>query len=234
MCAGSIAGYGPLAVLDQIGLLVGRGETIAVLGPNGAGKSTLMKALSGLIRPVQGTMRLAASSLSGSGTPCRARRLGPCSRGRQVFPPIDRCREPSPWRDPPRRFRACGNRDDAGSISAIAPAPAQRGGSAVRRRTTDACARRGLLARPDILLLTNRRWVWRPRFALELFAQLRRLRDEGKTLLIVDQMADHVLAIADRRLCARRRRVVAQGGTANLRGAVLDDAYLGTLPAAVN
>src|SRR5260370_33718204 len=50
------AGYGPLAVLDQVGLRVGRGETIAVLGPNGAGKSTLMKALSGLIRPVQGTI----------------------------------------------------------------------------------------------------------------------------------------------------------------------------------
>ena len=48
------AGYGPLSVLHQIGLRVGRGETIAVLGPNGAGKSTLMKALSGLIRPVQG------------------------------------------------------------------------------------------------------------------------------------------------------------------------------------
>ncbi len=46
------AGYGALGVLDGIGLQVGRGETIAVLGPNGAGKSTLMKALSGLLRPV--------------------------------------------------------------------------------------------------------------------------------------------------------------------------------------
>ena len=41
-------------MLDEVGLQVGRGETIAVLGPNGAGKSTLMKALSGLIRPVTG------------------------------------------------------------------------------------------------------------------------------------------------------------------------------------
>ncbi|MEI9924001.1 MAG: ATP-binding cassette domain-containing protein [Bradyrhizobium sp.] len=52
------AGYGPLGVLHQIGLRVGRGETIAVLGPNGAGKSTLMKALSGLIRPVEGAIEV--------------------------------------------------------------------------------------------------------------------------------------------------------------------------------
>ena len=52
--------------------------------------------------------------------------------------------------------------------------------------------------------------------------------------LIVDQMADHVLAIADRGYVIAGGRVVAQGEPAGLRDAMLDDAYLGTHPAVVN
>jgi branched-chain amino acid transport system ATP-binding protein len=54
------------------------------------------------------------------------------------------------------------------------------------------------------------------------------------TLLIVDQMADHVLAIADRGYVLAGGRVVAQGPAAELREASLDDAYLGADPAVVN
>jgi branched-chain amino acid transport system ATP-binding protein len=54
------------------------------------------------------------------------------------------------------------------------------------------------------------------------------------TLLIVDQMADHVLAIADRGYVIAGGRVVAQGESAGLRDAMLDDAYLGAQPAVVN
>jgi ABC-type branched-subunit amino acid transport system ATPase component len=54
------------------------------------------------------------------------------------------------------------------------------------------------------------------------------------TLLIVDQMADHVLAIADRGYVLGGGSVVKQGSAAELRDAVLDDAYLGARPAAVN
>src|SRR6202045_630244 len=60
---GLSAGYGPLAVLDNVSLKVGRGEVIALFGPNGAGKSTLMKALSGLIRPVKGRISLGGKNL---------------------------------------------------------------------------------------------------------------------------------------------------------------------------
>src|SRR5260370_16543113 len=83
------AGYGPLAVLDQIGLKVSRGETIAVLGPNGAGKSTLMKALSGLIRPVQGTIGFGNVALEQLPAHRIARAgLILVPQGRQVFPQL--------------------------------------------------------------------------------------------------------------------------------------------------
>jgi len=93
---------------------------------------------------------------------------------------------------------------------------------------------RGLLARPDILLLDEPSLGLAPAVAAELFGQFTRLRDEGMTLLIVDQMADHVLAIADRGYVIAGGRVVAQGEPSRLRDAMLDDAYLGTHPAVVN
>ena len=92
---------------------------------------------------------------------------------------------------------------------------------------------RGLLARPDILLLDEPSLGLAPAVAAELFGQLAQLRDDGMTLLVVDQMADHVLAIADRGYVLGGGRVVAQGQATELRGAMLDDAYLGALPAAV-
>jgi branched-chain amino acid transport system ATP-binding protein len=73
-----------------------------------------------------------------------------------------------------------------------------------------------------------------PLIATELFGQFTRLRGEGMTLLIVDQMADHVLAIADRGYVLGGGRVVAQGQATELRGTMLDDAYLGALPAVVD
>src|SRR5258705_8763141 len=83
------AGYGSLAVLDWIGLTVGQGETIAVLGPNGAGKSTLMKALSGLIRPVQGTIGFGGLELERLPAHVVARAgLTLVPEGRQVFPQL--------------------------------------------------------------------------------------------------------------------------------------------------
>jgi ABC-type branched-subunit amino acid transport system ATPase component len=93
---------------------------------------------------------------------------------------------------------------------------------------------RGLLARPDILLLDEPSLGLAPAVAAELFRQFTALRDEGMTLLIVDQMADHVLAIADRGYVLAGGRVVAQGGATELREASLADAYLGADPAVVN
>ena len=137
---GLAAGYGPLAVLDRVALRVGRGETIAVLGPNGAGKSTLMKALSGLIRPIQGAIgfdgleleRLPAHRVARAG-------LILVPEGRQVFPQLTVAENLRTRCNPPRRLCRFRNRDHAGSISAVAPAPAHRRGSAVGRRATDAC-----------------------------------------------------------------------------------------------
>jgi branched-chain amino acid transport system ATP-binding protein len=229
------AGYGPLDVLDQVSLRVGRGETIAVLGPNGAGKSTLMKALSGMIRPVRGAIGFGGMELERLPAHLVARAgLILVPEGRQVFPQLTVA----------ENFRLGATRRSDFVLSEI-EAMLERFPPLRPRLHTAAgllsggeqqmlAVARGLLARPDILLLDEPSLGLAPAVAAELFGQLTRLREEGMTLLIVDQMADHVLAIADRGYVLGGGRVLAQGRAAELRGAMLDDAYLGALPAVVN
>ena len=80
---------------------------------------------------------------------------------------------------------------------------------------------RGLLARPEVLLLDEPSLGLAPAVVAELFEQFTRLRDEGMTLLIVDQMADLCAGHCRPRLCARRR---PRGGAGQRRGAARCDA----------
>src|SRR3984957_13542086 len=229
------AGYGPLAVLDQVGLRIGRGETIAVLGPNGAGKSTLMKALSGLIRPIQGTIGFGGVELEGLSAHRVARAgLILVPEGRQVFPQLTVAENLRLGATRRRDFEFAEIETMLDRFPPLRPRLHTAAGLLSGGEQQMLAVARGLLARPDILLLDEPSLGLAPAVAAELFAQLRRLREEGMTLLIVDQMADHVLAIADRGYVLGGGRVVAQGPATGLRGAMLDDAYLGALPAAVN
>jgi ABC-type branched-subunit amino acid transport system ATPase component len=229
------AGYGPLNVLDQVTLSVGRGETIAVLGPNGAGKSTLMKALSGLIRPVQGAIGFARVALERQPAHLVARAgLILVPEGRQVFPQLSVAENLRLGATRRSDFAAAEIEMMLDRFPKLRPRLHTVAGLLSGGEQQMLAVARGLLARPDILLLDEPSLGLAPAVAAELFGQLTRLREEGMTLLIVDQMADHVLAIADRGYVLGGGRVVAQGPATELRGAMLDDAYLGALPAVVN
>src|SRR5215813_8167565 len=71
---GLTAGYDRAAVVRDLSLTVGPGEVVALLGANGAGKTTTLKAISGLIKPMTGTIRLDGADLGGVSATARARR----------------------------------------------------------------------------------------------------------------------------------------------------------------
>ena len=229
------AGNGSIPVLDKIGLRVARGETVAVLGPNGAGKSTLMKSLSGLIRPVFGDIAFAGKSLAKLPAHRVARAgLILVPEGRQVFPRLTVAEN--------LRLGATrrGDFDESeieamlGRFPRLRPRLHTAAGLLSGGEQQMLAVARGLLARPEILLLDEPSLGLAPAVAAELFGQLAQLREEGVTLLIVDQMADHVLAVADRGYVLGGGRVVAQGAATELRDKMLDEAYLGARPAAVS
>jgi branched-chain amino acid transport system ATP-binding protein/branched-chain amino acid transport system permease protein len=228
------AAYGPLKVLDEVSLRVGRGEVVALFGPNGAGKSTLMKALSGLIRPVTGSIGLDGNDVASLPAHLVARvGLILVPEGRQVFPQLTVAEN--------LRLGATrrGNFDPAEIERILDRFPRLRprlhtaAGLLSGGEQQMLAVGRGLLAHPRVLLLDEPSLGLAPTVVAELFEQFTKLRDEGMTLLIVDQMADYALAIADRGYVLGGGRVVAEGKASELRGAMLDDAYLGAVPSTV-
>jgi branched-chain amino acid transport system ATP-binding protein/branched-chain amino acid transport system permease protein len=228
------AGYGRLEVLEEVSLKVGHGEVVALFGPNGAGKSTLMKALSGLIRPVTGSISLDGNDVASLPAHLVARAgLILVPEGRQVFPQLTVAEN--------LRLGATRRGDfDPAEIERILerfprlrPRLHTAAGLLSGGEQQMLAVGRGLLAHPRVLLLDEPSLGLAPTVVAELFEQFTKLRDEGMTLLIVDQMADYALAIADRGYVLGGGRVVAEGKAAELRGAMLDDAYLGAVPATV-
>jgi ABC-type branched-subunit amino acid transport system ATPase component len=172
---------------------------VALVGPNGAGKSTLMRAFSGLLRPVQGS--IAFQTLELAKTPAHAvARAGLIlvPEGRQVFPALtvrENMRLGATRRSDFQPSEIAVMLDRFPRLRPLLDRPAGLLSGGEQQMLALA---RGLLARPALLLLDEPSLGLAPAVAQELFQVLSRLRDEGLTLLLVDQMADLALPLADR------------------------------------
>ena len=83
---GLSAGYDAAAVVRELNLFVGAGEVVALLGPNGAGKTTTQRAISGLVRPIAGVIRVGGADIAGRSPTARARLgIAHVPEGRGVF-----------------------------------------------------------------------------------------------------------------------------------------------------
>ena len=223
------AGYSGAPVLRGVSLEVNSGELVAMLGANGAGKSTLMRSLSGLLRPVAGHIVLLGREVSTFSAHEVARSgLVLVPEGRQVFPELSveanirlgahtrKDYQPAEVDAMLKRFpmieRRRGNR--AGLLS---------GGEQQMLAIA-----RGLMAKPKVLLLDEPSLGLAPAIINDLFDVLASLRDEGMTVLLVDQMAALALAIADRAYVIESGDIVAAGSPEEIRSdAALERAYLG-------
>ena len=222
-------GYGAAPVLKGIELQLRKGELLAVLGANGAGKSTLMRALAGLQRPVQGGIHLAGEDLTDLGAEAIARRgLVLVPEGRQVFPELS-------VRD---NLRLGGFLHPEGlearAESMLARFPRlrerlhQRAGLLSGGEQQMLAVARGLMAKPDVLLLDEPSLGLAPKVIADLFAVLARLREEGLTIVLVDQMAALALSLADRACVIEDGQVVLAGTAAEVAAdPALQKAYLG-------
>ena len=224
------AGYGAAPVLNNVSFDVRPGEMVALLGANGAGKSTIMRALSGLLRPVQGNIVLDNQQV-GTLEAYRIARSGLAlvPEGRQVFGELD-------VRD--NLILGAFSRKDAdldAEIEALLKRfprlrerLASRAGLLSGGEQQMLAIARGLMANPQLLLLDEPSLGLAPAMINELFDILAELRDEGVTILLVDQMAALALTVIDRGYVLESGTIVhADNAAALANDPALEAAYLG-------
>jgi branched-chain amino acid transport system ATP-binding protein len=224
-----VAGYGAEPVLHGIDLQVRRGEVVALLGANGAGKSTLMKALAGLHRPITGGVHLEGRELKNmEAEQVVAQGVVLVPEGRQVFPELsvlDNIRLGAFLQPADRDARV---EEQLQRFPRLRERLHQRAGLLSGGEQQMLAIARALMSRPRILLLDEPSLGLAPKVIAELFAALDRLRQEGMTLLLVDQMAALALGLADRAYVMEGGRIVAQGTSAEIAAdGALAQAYLG-------
>jgi ABC-type branched-subunit amino acid transport system ATPase component len=228
------AGYGAAPVLEDLAVKVRPGELVAILGTNGAGKSTAMRAISGLLRPVSGRVVLNSTDI-GEMPAYRIARIGLAlvPEGREVFPELT-VRDNIMLGAFSRRSR--GDTADAAAradallmhFPRLRERMASRAGLLSGGEQQMLAIARGLMAQPSILLLDEPSLGLAPALVDELYDVLAGLRDEGVTILLVDQMASLALGVADRAYVMESGRVVREGSARQLSGdPALRAAYLG-------
>ena len=229
------AGYGAAPVLDNVSLDVRPGEMVTIIGSNGAGKSTTMRAISGLLRPVDGVIVLDNVPISELETHQIARRgLALVPEGRQVFPELSVFDNLVLG----AHSRKDADRDDeiAGLLERFPRLKERltiRAGLLSGGEQQMLAIARGLMAKPRILLLDEPSLGLAPAMINELFDILAGLRDEGVTILLVDQMAALALTVADRGYVLELGKIVRSDNATGLADdPELEAAYLGRTEAA--
>lgn len=230
------AGYGASEVLEGVSLQVAPGQLVALIGANGAGKTTTMRAISGLVKPRRGRVILDGLEVQGMEA-ARIARLGlaHAPEGRKVFGPLsveDNLLLGAYRRLPHfigyRRGAAAGLERVYELFPRLRDRRSQAAGTLSGGEQQMLSIGRALMAEPKLMLLDEPSMGLAPIIVQEVFATIRRLKESGITLLLVEQFARSALEVADRAYVMERGRLVADGTPEELRrDEHLLQAYLG-------
>lgn len=217
--SGVHAGYGDFQALFGIGLRVEPGEAVGVVGPNGAGKTTLLRVISGLIRPRSGTLRYGAQDLTAL-PPHELPALGIAHvpENRRLFPhlTVEENLRVGAFAKPARReFER--RRDHVFTLFPRLKERRHQLAGTMSGGEQQMCAiGRALMSGPRILMLDEPSAGLAPIVVQQVFELVKRIRQEGLTVLIVEQNVVQVLRVVDRAYVLETGRVAAAGAAADL------------------
>ncbi len=229
------AGYGKLTVLRRATLHVSQGEIVTLVGANGAGKTTLLRTIAGLVRPRAGEIEFGGAAVTRTPTE-RIVAMG-CSlvpEGRQVFATM-------PVRENlllgAHVQYARGRRDEVaadlervyGLFPVLRTRAGQLAGTLSGGEQQMLAIGRALMARPKLMMLDEPSMGLAPLVVKDIFSIVARIRDEGTTVLLVEQNARSALRIADRGYVLETGRIVLEGTAEELlANRDVQRAYLGS------
>ena len=210
---------GEVGILRGVSLEVRRGELVAILGANGAGKTTLLRSLSGLLPPSAGRVRFEGEDITRAAPHEIARRgLVHVPEGRGVLGELS-VRENLDLGMMMHGWR--GRQQELARVHALFPilhtrADMQAAMLSGGEQQMLAIAR-SLLCRPKLLMIDELSLGLAPKITLELMAMLASLRQDGPTVLIVEQNAQQALRHADRLYVLGQGQVALSGSADELR-----------------
>ena len=228
------ASYGRTEALHDISILVNKGEVVCLLGANGAGKSTLLGCISGVVSPTRGKVFLFGSDVTGS-PPDQMVRRGVCHvpEGKQIFQTLTVMEN-----------LKLGSYSYAGRVSrpeietekekifALFPRLRERkvqlAGTLSGGEQQMLAIGRALMGRPKLLLTDEPSLGLAPLIIKEIFKTVETLRQQGLTILLVEQNIRVALDVADRGYVMQNGKITLQGDCEQLaHSELVAAAYLG-------
>ncbi|GAC1537543.1 MAG: ABC transporter ATP-binding protein [Candidatus Velthaea sp.] len=226
-----VVGYGDVGVLWDCSLRIDRGEVVTLLGANGAGKTTLMRAISRIVNSSSGRMILEGTDITT--VPSKNvvdAGVAHVPEGRKLWPEMT-VEENLLLGAYPRRARADANATLA-DVYALFPRVKERrkqiAGTLSGGEQQMVAIGRGLMSKPELLMLDEPSLGLAPKIVQELFASIRTINARGVTILLVEQNVKGALEVATRGYVLETGRVVTSGTRDELLNSdEIQKAYLG-------
>ena len=198
---GLVGGYGKMTILNGTSFSVPAGAITTVIGPNGAGKSTVFKAIFGLVKLREGTIRFRGRDVTGL-SPRELLKAGICyvPQGRNIFPELSvrdnielgAVAAGAAITDMPARIEAALDRFPVLRSRAAQQASTLSGGEQKQLEIA-----RGLLLDPQLMLIDEPSIGLSPLLIRQTFGILQALRDRGVSILLIEQNARSALQMSD-------------------------------------
>jgi len=223
--------YGAVQALRDVSFTVGRGEIVSLIGANGAGKSTTLRTLSGVVRPVSGSVFHDGKAIAGL-PPHRIARLGIAHvpEGRGVFANMsvrENLEMGAYTRSSRKEVEESFDRV-FGLFPRLSERASQLAGTLSGGEQQMLAIGRGLVQRPDLLLLDEPSMGLSPLLVRDIFRLIQEINRTGTTILLVEQNAYMALSVADRAYVLETGEVTLSGRASELRkDPKVREAYLG-------
>lgn len=223
--------YGKSQALWDVSLRVGEGEIVALIGANGAGKTTLLNTISGLLRPASGSVEFLGQRIDGL-PPHSIVELGisHVPEGRRLFADMSVHENlemgayvPEAWKRKEETLKR---------VYQVFPTLEEREGQLASTLSGGErqmlAIGRGLMSRPRLCLFDEPSYGLAPLLMAEIFRIIQGLRDQGITILLVEQNVRQSLEIADRAYVLENGRIALEGDSRKLlQEELIRKAYLG-------
>jgi branched-chain amino acid transport system ATP-binding protein len=222
--------YGPVEAVRGISFDVGQGEIVALLGANGAGKSTTLASVAGLLKPTSGTIKYDGRPTSGLPPETLSRQgISLVPEGRRIFASLSVAE--NLWLGGASHASAEQRRTRQSELEERFPIlrerTRQKAGLLSGGEQQMLAIARALMSKPRLLLLDEPSLGLAPQMVERVFDLITSLRDEGITILLVEQNVPMSLAIADRGIVLTNGRIAMSGTGAELaRDSKISETYL--------